>query len=48
MLTQAQAFNAPAADGRAVVRPNDPCDPTRPAPRKPPTGLVELAPAGDS
>jgi hypothetical protein len=41
VLTQARAFSA-AADGRAVVRPHDPCDPTRPAPAKPPTGGVEL------
>ena len=47
VLTQARAFNV-TRDGRAVVQRNDPCDPNRPASRKPPTGLVELAPAGDS
>ena len=41
VLTQARAFKA-GPDGRAVVRPNDPCDPSRPAPAKPPSGLAEL------
>jgi hypothetical protein len=41
VLTQAEAFRA-GADGRAVVRPHDPCDPNRPAPAKPPSGLAEL------
>jgi hypothetical protein len=41
VLTQARAFRA-RPDGRAVVRPNDPCDPTRPPPRKPPSGLAEI------
>jgi hypothetical protein len=41
VLTQARAFRA-RPDGRAVVRPNDPCDPTRPPPSKPPSGLAEL------
>jgi hypothetical protein len=45
-LTQARAFDV-TRDGRAVVRQDDPCDPNRPAPRKPPTGLAELTPAGD-
>jgi hypothetical protein len=47
VLTQARAFNV-TRDGRAVVRRNDPCDPNRPAPRKPPSGLAELTPAGDN
>jgi hypothetical protein len=47
VLTQARAFNV-TRDGRAVVRRNDPCDPNRPAPRKAPTGLAELTPAGDN
>ena len=41
VLTQARAFRA-SPDGRALVRPNDPCDPTRPLPAKPPSGLAEL------
>ena len=45
VLTQARAFKA-GSDGRAVVRPNDPCDPSRPLPAKPPTGLVELTTSG--
>jgi hypothetical protein len=45
VLTQARAFRA-ASDGRAVVRPNDPCDPTRPPPAKPPSGLAELTTTG--
>jgi hypothetical protein len=45
VLTQARAFRA-ARDGRAVVRPNDPCDPTRPPPAESPSGLVELGPPG--
>jgi hypothetical protein len=41
VLTQAKAFRA-RPDGRAVVSPNDPCDPTRPPPAKPPSGLAEM------
>lgn len=37
VLTEARAFTS-SPEGLAVVRPNDPCDPTRPAPAKSPTG----------
>jgi hypothetical protein len=41
VLTQARAFRT-RPDGRAVVRPNDPCDPSRPPPAKPPSGMAEM------
>ena len=45
VLTQASQWTA-GADGRAVLRADDPCDPTRLPPAERPSELAELRPNG--